>query len=173
MYYFGYGSNMLTHRLQARVPSATPVSTAVLDGHELHFHKQSQDGSGKCNIVPVSRSEGRVHGVVFEVSPSGAETLDKVEQRGSGYERRQVPLQGPSSTLHAFAYVAQPAYVDDSLRPYHWYRALVLAGAREHALPPSYIADLESVESRPDPNPSRRQSHYTLLAEAGVPRSKN
>ena len=173
MYYFGYGSNMLTPRLQARVPSATPVSTAVLDGHVLHFHKQSRDGSGKCNIVPVSHSEAHVHGVVFDVSPSGAKTLDRVEQRGNGYERQEVTLHGPSSSLNAFAYVAQPGYVDDTLRPYHWYRALVLAGARQHALPSSYIADLESVESRPDPNQSRRHSHHALLAETGFPLSRS
>lgn len=169
MYYFGYGSNMLTPRLQARVPSATPVSTAVLDGHVLRFHKRSRDGSGKCNVVPVSDADAGVHGVLFDISRSGLQDLDAFEQRGQGYERKQLTLDGPSSSVNAFVYVAQSAYVDDALPPYDWYRALVVAGARQHALPSSYVAELASVQSRPDPNQNRRQSHRALLAEAGFP----
>src|SRR5438128_1900656 len=62
MLYFAYGSNMLTQRLKARVPSASPKTVAVLFDHGLRFHKRSQDGSGKCDIV---KCPGEVvHGVV-------------------------------------------------------------------------------------------------------------
>jgi cation transport regulator ChaC len=166
MYYFGYGSNMLTPRLRARVPSADPVMTGTLEGRTLRFHKQSQDGSGKCNVAPASGND-RVHGVVFDVSSSDLSTLDEAEQRGHGYERQDVTVHGPSQTVEAFAYVAQSAYVDDALRPYEWYHALVLAGAREHALPPSYVAQLEAVQARPDPNQRRRRTHQPLLRRAG------
>jgi hypothetical protein len=44
---------------------------------------------------------------------------------------------------------------DASLRPYHWYKALVIAGAREHGLPPSYRSRLELVVTVSDPNPTR------------------
>jgi len=173
MYYFGYGSNMLTPRLQARVPSATPVSTAVLDKHVLRFHKRSRDGSGKCNVVPVSHSEAAVHGVLFDIPSSGLQALDEFEKRGRGYARTEITVDGPSSSVDAFVYVAQSAYVDDTLLPYDWYRALVLAGARQHALPSSYITELEAVPSRPDPDQNRRQTHQTLLAEAGAPFTKS
>ena len=165
MYYFGYGSNMLTSRLQARVPSATPVATGQLKGHELRFHKRSQDGSGKCNIVP--SDDDCVHGVVFDVSSSDLHPLDEAEQRGHGHERSSLTVQGPSASIEAFAYVAQPAYVDDALRPYDWYRALVLAGALEHALPDEYVTQIEEVPSAPDPNRDRRRTHRQLLREAG------
>jgi cation transport regulator ChaC len=168
MYYFGYGSNMLTPRIRARVPSAEPVMTASLNGWTLRFHKRSRDGSGKCNIVPAS-SEERVYGVVFDVSDSELRALDEAEQRGRGYERRNMTLQGDSSTVDAFAYVAQSAYVDNALLPYDWYHALVLAGARQHALPPSYVAEIETVRSYPDPDEERRQAHQALLQDAGFP----
>ncbi len=168
MYYFGYGSNMLTPRIRTRVPSAEPVMTASLDGWALRFHKRSRDGSGKCNIVPASSGE-RVYGVVFDVSNSDLRALDEAEQRGRGYERQNVTIQGDSATLDAFAYVAQAAYVDDALLPYDWYHALVLAGARQHALPRSYVAKVEAVRSYPDPNRERRQAHQALLQEAGFP----
>jgi gamma-glutamylcyclotransferase len=165
MYYFGYGSNMLTARLQARVPSATPVTTAMLQGWTLRFHKRSRDGSGKCNIV--SQNGSHVHGMVFEVSDADLYALDEAEQRGRGYKRRDVTLQSGPTTIEAFAYVAQPAYVDDALLPYDWYHALVLAGARQHALPSPYVAEIKAVHSYPDPDRERRRKHQALLREAG------
>jgi len=166
MQYFGYGSNMLTRRLRARVPSAEPLGTGRLPGHRLRFHKRSRDGSGKCNVVPAQNSE--VCGVLFEIDRAELDALDEAEQRGRGYERMHVRIQGPSP-VDAFAYVAQPAYIDDALLPYEWYRALVIAGAREHNLPSAYVDQLEAVRSYPDPDRDRRRSHRTLLEEAGFP----
>ena len=34
---------------------------------------------------------------------------------------------------------------DPSLTPYDWYKAFVLAGAREHGLPQDYVAALDAV----------------------------
>lgn len=167
MLYFGYGSNMLTARLRDRVPSATPHSTGWVDGYDLRFHKRSEDGSGKCNIVPVEDSV--VHGVVFEVAPHEVDALDEAERRGRGYARQNVRVRGRSSSVEAFGYVAQPAYVDDALLPYEWYRALVLAGAQEHGLPGSYVAALRTVRSYPDPNGARRRQYRALLDDAGYP----
>jgi hypothetical protein len=166
MYYFGYGSNMLTPRLQARVPSATPVTTGRLRGYELRFHKQSQDGSGKCNIVSSTTAKACVYGVVFEISPVDLSALDEAEQRGCGYVRRDVTIHA-SSSINAFAYVAQPTYIDGNRLPYDWYHALVRTGARQHSLPSSYVAQIESVPSYPDPNPKRRRHHRQLLRETG------
>lgn len=166
MYYFGYGSNMLTSRLQARVPSATPVTTGQLRGYELRFHKRSQDGSGKCDIVLSTTARACVHGVVFDIAPADLRALDEAEQRGCGYVRRDVTIHA-SPSIEAFAYVAQPAYIDGSCLPYDWYHALVCAGAHQHTLPPSYVAQIESVPSYPDPNQKRRRQHRTLLRTTG------
>lgn len=164
MHYFGYGSNMLTRRLRARVPSAAPLGTARLSGYRLCFHKRSRDGSGKCNIVPAEDRD--VYGVLFEIDRADLDALDQAEQRGRGYERTDLRVRG-SSPVEAFAYLAQPAYIDDALLPYDWYRALVIAGAREHGLPSAYVDRLEAVRSYPDPNQDRRQSYRTLLEDAG------
>jgi len=167
MLYFGYGSNMLTQRLRVRVPSANPIATGSLPGYRLRFHKRSRDGSGKCNIVP--SEDDVVHGVLFDVNRGELDVLDEAEQRGRGYERQDVLVQGVDPPVEAFAYVAQPAYVDDALLPYDWYRALVLAGAQEHDLPPDYVGQLTAVRSYPDPNQDRRQKHRALLEDAGFP----
>lgn len=67
-------------------------------------------------------------------------------------------------TRDAFAYVANPAYINDSLRPYHWYKEYVLRGAREFGLPGRYIDDfIESVASVEDPNARRVRENRRLL----------
>ena len=55
---------------------------------------------------------------------------------------------------------------DASLRPYHWYKALVIAGAREHGLPPNYRSRLELVVTVSDPDPMRASIHNALEARA-------
>ena len=151
MLYFAYGSNMLTERLRARVPSAKPVATARLPGWTLRFHKRSQDGSGKCNVVETSDESATVHGVLFEFTTDDLSALDAAEHRGNGYERRRVHPQTSNQAVEAFAYVAQPAYVDDALRPYDWYRTIVMAGAYQHTLPSQYRNGLEATHNYPDP----------------------
>lgn len=167
MYYFGYGSNMLLSRIQTRVPSAEFVTTARLDDHALRFHKRSRDGSGKCNVIP--EADQSVYGVVFDVSSADLRSLDEAEQQGRRYRRKQVTVHGEHATMDAFAYVAEPFYIDDSLLPYEWYHALVLAGAQQHDLPTPYIDQVAAIPTCPDPNRQRRQQHKAILEEAGYP----
>jgi len=167
MLYFAYGSNMLTERLQDRVPSAEPVTAATLPGRTLRFHKRSKDGSGKCTLAPASEDSAAVHGVLFDFASDDLSALDDAEHRGHGYERRRVHPRTPDGSVDAFAYVAQPAYVDDALRPYDWYRAVVTAGAHQHDLPAAYRRRLESIRSYPDTNEERRAQYRSLLRAAG------
>jgi hypothetical protein len=53
---------------------------------------------------------------------------------------------------------------DASLRPYHWYKALVIAGAREHGLPASYRSRLELVVTVSDPDPERAGTRKAPLS---------
>jgi hypothetical protein len=53
-------------------------------------------------------------------------------------------------------YLASPAYIDDNLKPYAWYKDFVLAGARKHCLPSEYLAEyVERVEAIDDPDKVR------------------
>ena len=52
---------------------------------------------------------------------------------------------------------------DPSLKPYHWYKQYVVAGAKEHLLSPEYIAGLEKVESVNDPNRAREARERAFL----------
>ncbi|MEP7380345.1 MAG: gamma-glutamylcyclotransferase family protein [Gemmatimonadota bacterium] len=148
--YFAYGSNMWQLRLEARVGPVHLRGVALLEGCDLRWHKRSADGSGKCDIQPLP--DGRVWGVVYAIPDEQMPQLDKAESVGNGYTRETnviVRLDGVLTAMQA--YRAQPSHIDPSLRPYDWYHALVLAGARQHMLPIEYIAAIERIATVPDP----------------------
>lgn len=163
MKYFAYGSNMLTARLRARVPSADPVGVAQLSGHSLRWHKRSVDGSGKCDAFRTGDEEDVVHGVLFEISAAEKPALDAAEGAGNGYESRTVSVTCEGSAEQAMTYVARSSFVNPALTPYDWYRDLVVAGAREHGLPDRYAASLAEQIARADPDPDRAAEGRTFL----------
>ena len=78
MYYFSYGSNMSTARMQARVPSARAIAVARLENHTLQFHKVGKDVSAKCNILETKLVADSVYGVVFVIDAGEKQYLDRV-----------------------------------------------------------------------------------------------
>ncbi len=158
---FAYGSNMLTARLRQRVRSATPIRIGRLFGHALKWHKKSSDGSGKCNAESTGRNEDVVWGVLFEIELSEKPALDRAEGLGNGYIERQVEITTDRGNVTATAYIATTK--DSSLRPYHWYKAFVVAGAKEHELPQDYLRALKNSLSIPDPDHGRAAENERLL----------
>lgn len=162
--YFAYGSNMLSRRLKARnrAPSATPIGTGYVSSRRLTFDKVSTDGSGKCDVESTANDSDRVYGVLFEIDKSEESKLDNAEGLGNGYkiETVEVRTQG-GITLKAKAYVATKK--EPALCPYHWYKAIVIAGAVEHKLPLSYIEWLRTINSKQDPNVKRCAENEALL----------
>lgn len=143
--YFAYGSNMLTSRLRERCKSAQPVGVATLPGYSLKWHKRSQDGSGKCDIVASDESAALVHGVLFEIDSSQKSNLDRAEGLGHGYTQADFTVLRNLKAVKAIAYVATD--IDASLKPFDWYHDYVVDGAIEHGLPDAYIAALKAVET--------------------------
>lgn len=161
---FAYGSNMLSARLKERCPSAQPLGVAQLPGHELRWLKRSTDGSGKCDVVSVD-SDHAVFGVVYEIAANDKAALDRAEGLGHGYEQKDatVILNGGAVTVSIyFATETEPA-----LKPYTWYKALVVAGAKEHGLPTPYIASLEAIEALEDPDRARHDRNMRMVSAAG------
>jgi len=152
--YFAYSTNMLTDRLRERVPSATVISIGQLAGHALRWDKRSsRDGSGKCDAEATGRQNDVVWGVVFELDAEDKPALDQAEGLGAGYVEKTVHVSTEAGPVAAVMYYAIDK--DPSLRPYHWYKALVIAGAREHGLPVGYRSRLELVVTVSDLKPAR------------------
>ncbi len=147
MEYLAYGSNMLTSRLVARVPSARNPRVVSLPGYVVRYRKRSVDGSAKCDLVRDETSTA--YGVVFTIDPCDKHSLDSAEGLRSGYREESFIVTINGRQIDAFAYVADR--IDQTLRPYRWYRDLVVRGAREHGLPSAYIDEQLDVDADDDP----------------------
>jgi len=161
--YFAYGSNMLTRRLIAadRAPSATPVGIGYVECRRLTFNKVSRDGSGKCDAEVTGKKTDRVYGVIFEIALADKAALNKAEGLGEGYAEEHVEVVTGSSNVQVMTYIATEK--ESVLRPYHWYKAITVAGAVEHGLPKDYVEWLRAFESIEDPNAERRAKNEALL----------
>lgn len=159
MKYFAYGSNMSIKRMIARVPSTTVDTVACLKKHALLFHKKSKDGSAKCDVIETEKENDTVWGVVFDIDEDEKTKLDGFE--GRGYKSKEIELIGrDEKTFKAITYYA--ANIDEHLKPYSWYTEHVLRGAREHNLPPEYIASIEKVKAIQDPDQERHDRELAI-----------
>lgn len=159
---FSYGSNMSRRRMRSRLASARVVAVATLPGHELKFHKVGRkDNSAKCDAAYTGKAEDRVIGIVYEISRLDKMRLNLIEGLGFGYEEKQVELTTvEGSLMSAWMYYATDVNTD--MKPYHWYKQHVLAGAKENELPAEYLAGMEAVESIKDPDVRRAERELAI-----------
>jgi hypothetical protein len=113
--------------------------------------------------VPCTGDDAVVFGAVYALDAREKAVLDAFEGCGAGYIDAPVSARVGEARHDCFTYFAQPGYVDDALRPYHWYRELVLAGADYLDLPAWYRRRIMDVASVPDPDAARRREHESLL----------
>ena len=139
--YFAYGSNLASRRMRERVPGARARGRARLEGFRLVADKPGRAGTAKLNLAP--DAAGRVWGVVWAIPAEGLLALDRFE---GGYERVAVTVSSEAGPLDATTYASRLTGADPALAGD--YKALVLAGAREHDLPPEWVAFLESLPAR-------------------------
>lgn len=155
---FAYGSNMCSGRIRDyKVTPLGPARAALLEDFTLTFNKRSTDGSGKANV---SQSPGEsVWGVLYEIPITDLPKLDDGEQ---GYVRESATVLVGSEQIIAWLYIAKQPDATIRLRPYSWYKRFIVEGAREHVLPPDYIAGLEGIEDTNDPDRARHKDRMAL-----------
>ena len=160
MYYFSYGSNMLSARLVARVGGVACFGPARLAGYRLSFSKRSIDGSGKCTLTE-DHPSASAWGVVFDLTLEQKRLLNEFE--GPGYAVESVFPVAAGRAIEAFTYIGRPGSLDGALLPYTWYKELVLTGAVQAGLPHRHIAAIESVAATEDPDQGRARSNLRLI----------
>lgn len=165
VHYVAYGSNLHPLRLIERVPSARELGVVELPGYQLTFHKRSIDGSGKCHLRLRSGQQEhyKAYGVLYEFDSEEKQRLDALEGRGKGYSEQHDQFVLRGEPYMAYLYNAQSSHIDSGLAPYHWYKEMVLAGARFHAFPKDYINYIESAPSKDDPDPNRAKDREVLI----------
>jgi gamma-glutamylcyclotransferase len=156
--YLAYGSNLWPARLRERIgPLAVRGAIRVPD-RTLAFSKRGADGSGKCTLA--SAPGATAWGVVYTVPAAARAVLDRIEGVGHGYTIEWLALRGHG---RCFVYLAEPDACDPALRPFDWYRALVLAGAQAHGLPPAYVSRIRTTITLRDAERERAARHFALL----------
>ena len=163
MYYFAYGSNLHPVRLIERVASAKLMGVVQLNQYQLLFHKKSQDGSGKCNLLNTGSSEDSVYGAIYDIDEERKLILDDIEGRCMGYVDKDLSLELNGKKYSCFTYIAEESYIIDDRKPYDWYRELVLSGGNYLNFPDTYINYIESIEFVVDIDPIRRKKNDILL----------
>jgi Gamma-glutamyl cyclotransferase, AIG2-like len=165
--YFAYGSNMLAERLRARCPSARPLGMAIAPGWRLVFTQKGGDGSAKATLEPAA--DHTVHGALFEIDLNERPALDVAEDASVSYERiDEFEVFANGAPLRLTTYVGLLP-VENGVLPYDWYRALCMAGARQHHLPQEVIGALVAHPFTPDPDPASpgRTKAIAALENAG------
>ena len=137
--YFAYGSNMSIGKLRGHASSSIHVSTGYLCDWNLDFNKLGHDGLGRATIHP--DCGGRVWGVVYQMSHSDKEALDKVEGLGKGYREQEVEVVSENGLIYrAQTYVG--IRLADDLHVADWYMKHIMDGAEENNLPAEYISKI-------------------------------
>lgn len=153
VWYFAYGSNMDSNRLECRVGrGGVEWAIGVVHGWDLVFNKVANDGSGYANIRP--GEQGILYGVLYLLSEQELQNLDCREGVPKHYKRVRLPVQTEEGTIEAIAYMAVESKVREGLKPRCDYLEHLVRGAKEHNLPQNYIRQLSEIEclegNRPD-----------------------
>lgn len=138
---FAYGSNMDQEQMKKRCPGSSLVGVGVLQNHRLGFtYRSTKRKCGVADIVPTTGAQ--VWGLVYQLSQSDWERLDKCEGRGTAYECRsyKIHLFPDNSTITVDAYyVMNP---EDFVPPNDEYLQLILNVAKKNRFPEEYIRQI-------------------------------
>lgn len=161
--YLAYGSNLHPRRLAARIGRVEFLGVTQLPGWELRFDKRGGDGSAKANLHPAPGLDCRAYAAVYAVDRRQAVLLDGFEGCGSGYETLEMTVAVDRRRLHGRIYLAPSQWIAAAMRPFDWYRALIVAGARYHGFDGGYIESIREVPSQPDPDVRRARFAFRTL----------
>jgi gamma-glutamylcyclotransferase (GGCT)/AIG2-like uncharacterized protein YtfP len=127
--YFAYGSNMNMDRMRERGMRFERALDGQLHGFELEFRKTSRKhpGVGHANV---SYAPGvTVEGVLYLLSsPDEIARMDPFERAPINYSREVVQVVTPVGTLSSWIYFANPAVLQQGLKPPRSYLDHLLAG---------------------------------------------
>ena len=87
--------------------------------------------------------------------------LDAAE--GRSYAIKEMKVSGKRAEHDVFAYVGISTYLDKSIRPFSWYKEIVVHGARSHGFPEEYIKKLQQVDVYNDPDQERSAKHLRII----------
>ncbi|MEE9455959.1 MAG: hypothetical protein V3W11_02270, partial [bacterium] len=128
------------------------VGKAYVPGYRMVCNKKSEDGSGKGNIEEDPNSS--VHGILFLLDVRGLSSLEDSEK---GYvPRKDIDVLSDGRKVDGVTvFKAKKGNTCTSLKPYIWYKEMVVEGARHRDFPPDYFSFLEAIDAYEDPDNGR------------------
>ncbi len=133
--YFAYGSNINLDQMAYRCPAAEVVGPVVLENYRLLF-RGNYRGSGVATIAP--RKGGKVHGLLWKITPACERSLDAYEGWPTLYGKQSVTVRDRAGQeLSVMAYVMD--LFREPAEPSQYYYNGILEGYRQNGLPPAAL----------------------------------
>ena len=170
--YFAYGSNLDLPQMKRRCPSSKLISKGSLSGYRLTFNRFSSGwGGGVADVIQEQGSE--VWGLVFEISDSDLERLDRYEgcykEQTSLYERWKAVIDIPNGQVcdvWVYTVVEKQKFVP----PTSEYLQIIKDAAVKWNFPKSYQDDWHLIPCTTDfPSTLKEQAKMALeMREQGI-----
>ncbi len=126
--YFAYGSNINLGQMELRCPDACVVGPVALENYELLFRR-----GGFATIAP--REGGKVHGLLWSLTPSCEQSLDRYEGYPRFYGKKMVTVRDSEGrSLSVMAYIMDERFREPMLPSDTYYKG-ILEGYRQTGLP--------------------------------------
>ena len=148
--YFAYGSNLDLSQMKRRCPEYRLISKGSLSGYSLTFNRFSSGwGGGVADVI--QDQDSKVWGLVFEISDSDLERLDRYEgyhkDQTSMYERWKAVIDTPNgqiSDVWVYTVVEKQKFVSPTLE----YLQIIKDAAVRWKFPNAYQQALERASIR-------------------------
>ena len=129
--YFAYGSNLWNEQMRKRCPQSRKIGLAM-----LHDHRWIITSRGYASVVP---SPGdAVEGVLFELTESDEEAMDRFEGVLSGlYQKHILPVKLGDDWIEAMVYIDP---ITEEGEPKEEYVHRINAGLADAGLSAEYVA---------------------------------
>lgn len=147
-FYFAYGSNMNPRRMAQRGLAVEQAVSGQLPDMALRFNKRSRHNP-EWACANVAWSPGNVvEGVLYRLADERQiQLMDPFEGAPRYYSRERFHVHTPGGPVPAWVYIANPATIDNGLRPLRWYLNQLLEG--RSFLSADYVRQLENVQCHP------------------------
>ena len=89
--------------------------------------------------------------------------MDRAEGLNYGYEEKSFKIEGFGQ---CFCYVASESHIQENLRPYSWYKELVIVGLEHHQASPEYLERVRSIDHITDNDRERHNENMAIVVEA-------
>jgi gamma-glutamylcyclotransferase (GGCT)/AIG2-like uncharacterized protein YtfP len=149
-YYFAYGSNMCSKRIQKRLArdgeKYVSRRAGVIKGKKLVFNKKSRTNPGVGYASFIDDANFNLYGALYELSMNAIYSLDSYEMYPHYYRRIMLEVETEDlGIVEAWVYMANPAKTAEGLAPTKEYIDFMLKS--DDVIPKEHVDYIRSVKT--------------------------